>query len=139
MKRAYLGLGANLGDRAANLAKAVGLLAADPRLSVARQSSTFETEPRDVVNPLTPMHTKTATTIRATRTGREERTGRGEDISSGTLWRNSGGKKFVQDRSSKDASFLCLCFWMDKAQAKCGIGGESGKCTGIPLEFLPVL
>jgi 2-amino-4-hydroxy-6-hydroxymethyldihydropteridine diphosphokinase len=44
---AYLGLGSNLGDRAANLLRAVGaLLAGDLRLASA--SSIYETEPVDV-------------------------------------------------------------------------------------------
>lgn len=45
--RAFLGLGANLGDREANLARALELLA-DDRLSVTRLSSIYETEPRDL-------------------------------------------------------------------------------------------
>ncbi|MBI4492198.1 MAG: 2-amino-4-hydroxy-6-hydroxymethyldihydropteridine diphosphokinase, partial [Chloroflexi bacterium] len=44
-ERAYLGLGANLGDRAANLAAAVERLAATPGLRVLRRSSLYETEP----------------------------------------------------------------------------------------------
>lgn len=46
MKLAYIGLGTNLGDRAANLAEAVTLLASD-RVIVKRISSTYETAPRD--------------------------------------------------------------------------------------------
>lgn len=42
---AYLGLGANLGDREANLCGAVELLAATPGLRVRRVSSVYETEP----------------------------------------------------------------------------------------------
>src|ERR1700676_4113 len=49
MKIAYLGLGANLGDRPANLADAVILLTSQ-RLQVKRQSSIWETEPRDVLD-----------------------------------------------------------------------------------------
>jgi 2-amino-4-hydroxy-6-hydroxymethyldihydropteridine diphosphokinase len=47
MKTAYLGLGSNLGDRAANLAEAIGHLS-DGRVRVTRKSSVWETEPRDV-------------------------------------------------------------------------------------------
>lgn len=47
MKTAYLGLGSNLGDRQANLADAIRRLAHE-RLRVTRQSSIWETEPRDV-------------------------------------------------------------------------------------------
>ena len=46
MKLAYVGLGTNLGDRAANLAEAVALLASE-RVIVKRISSTYETAPRD--------------------------------------------------------------------------------------------
>ena len=49
MKTAYLGLGSNLGDRPANLAEAIKLLA-DDRTRVTRQSSIWETEPRDVLD-----------------------------------------------------------------------------------------
>jgi 2-amino-4-hydroxy-6-hydroxymethyldihydropteridine diphosphokinase len=49
MKIAYLGLGSNLGDRRENLANAVGHLAND-RVRVARQSSIWETAPRDVLD-----------------------------------------------------------------------------------------
>jgi 2-amino-4-hydroxy-6-hydroxymethyldihydropteridine diphosphokinase len=50
MKRAYLGLGTNLGDRAANLVRAAELLASNPRLSLVRSSPVYETEPRDVLD-----------------------------------------------------------------------------------------
>lgn len=44
-RRAYLGIGSNLGDRLANLQRAVdGLVAAD-RVEVAAVSSVYETEP----------------------------------------------------------------------------------------------
>lgn len=43
--RAYLGLGSNLGDRLANLQRAVDLLAAQVELAVIRSSRVFETEP----------------------------------------------------------------------------------------------
>lgn len=42
---AYLGLGANLGDRADNLRRAVALLAATPGIRLRRLSSVYETEP----------------------------------------------------------------------------------------------
>lgn len=45
MTTAYLGLGANLGDRLANLQRAVHLLAEVPGLRVARSSRVYETEP----------------------------------------------------------------------------------------------
>lgn len=46
MKLAYVGLGTNLGDRDANLAEALNLLASDCVI-VKRVSSTYETAPRD--------------------------------------------------------------------------------------------
>ena len=49
MKTAYLGLGSNLGDRAANLADAVKFLTSE-RIQVKRKSSIWETEPRDVLD-----------------------------------------------------------------------------------------
>jgi 2-amino-4-hydroxy-6-hydroxymethyldihydropteridine diphosphokinase len=49
MKIAYLGLGSNLGDRAANLAEAIRHLT-DERVNVTRMSSIWETEPRDVLD-----------------------------------------------------------------------------------------
>lgn len=45
MATAYLGLGANLGDRLANLQRAVDLLGEVPGLAVARSSRVYETEP----------------------------------------------------------------------------------------------
>lgn len=45
MKRAYLGLGSNLGDRSANLHEALRRLAESPRCKVLRVSSFFESEP----------------------------------------------------------------------------------------------
>jgi 2-amino-4-hydroxy-6-hydroxymethyldihydropteridine diphosphokinase len=42
---AYLGLGSNLGDRLANLQRAVDLLAAHPAIEVRRSSRVYETEP----------------------------------------------------------------------------------------------
>jgi len=49
LRTAYLGLGSNLGDRAANLLRAMtALIGGDLRLSAA--SSIYETEPVDVIN-----------------------------------------------------------------------------------------
>lgn len=45
----YLGLGTNLGDRKRNLEKAIQKLNAS-EISVLRQSSCYETEPRDVTD-----------------------------------------------------------------------------------------
>ncbi|HXV96746.1 MAG TPA: 2-amino-4-hydroxy-6-hydroxymethyldihydropteridine diphosphokinase, partial [Gaiellaceae bacterium] len=45
MTRAYVGLGANLGDREATIRRAVELLAADPEIEVAAVSSLRETDP----------------------------------------------------------------------------------------------
>jgi len=42
---AYLGLGANLGDRLGNLQRAVDLLGAQPGLTVVRSSRVYETDP----------------------------------------------------------------------------------------------
>jgi len=47
MKKVYLGLGSNLGDRAAMLREAVRALES-PRLHVVRVSPVYETEPMDV-------------------------------------------------------------------------------------------
>jgi hypothetical protein len=49
MKTAYLGLGTNLGDRSANLAQAIAMLASE-RLIVKRVSSSYETAPRDFLD-----------------------------------------------------------------------------------------
>ena len=49
MKVAYLGLGSNLGDRHTKLADAVRRLAHE-RVRVTRQSSVWETAPRDVLD-----------------------------------------------------------------------------------------
>ena len=43
--RAYIGLGGNVGDRAANLERAVAALAADPDVEVVAVSTFRETEP----------------------------------------------------------------------------------------------
>jgi 2-amino-4-hydroxy-6-hydroxymethyldihydropteridine diphosphokinase len=45
MATAYLGLGANLGDRLANLQRAVDLLTGAPGVTVVRSSRVYETEP----------------------------------------------------------------------------------------------
>ncbi|MDP9341319.1 MAG: 2-amino-4-hydroxy-6-hydroxymethyldihydropteridine diphosphokinase [Actinomycetota bacterium] len=42
---AYLGLGSNLGDRLANLRRAVDLLGATPGITVVRSSRVYETDP----------------------------------------------------------------------------------------------
>lgn len=47
MKKVYLSLGSNLGDREANLRRALELLAS-PEVRVTRVSSTYETEPCDL-------------------------------------------------------------------------------------------
>ncbi len=44
-KTAYVGLGSNLGDKAANLSTAVGLLRQDERCRIARASSLYVTRP----------------------------------------------------------------------------------------------
>ncbi|MCY7301832.1 MAG: 2-amino-4-hydroxy-6-hydroxymethyldihydropteridine diphosphokinase [Thermoleophilia bacterium] len=45
MRRAYVGLGANLGDRADTLARALELLAQQPQIEIVGVSSFRETEP----------------------------------------------------------------------------------------------
>jgi 2-amino-4-hydroxy-6-hydroxymethyldihydropteridine diphosphokinase len=47
--RAFIGIGTNLGDRAANYREAIGRIAALPDTRVVRQSSLYETEPIDSV------------------------------------------------------------------------------------------
>jgi len=49
LKVAYLGLGTNLGDRAANLRDAIERLTS-AECRVTRESSIYETEPRDVLD-----------------------------------------------------------------------------------------
>jgi 2-amino-4-hydroxy-6-hydroxymethyldihydropteridine diphosphokinase len=44
-RRAFLGLGSNLGDRLANLQRAVALLASTPGIEVVASSRVWETEP----------------------------------------------------------------------------------------------
>src|SRR5262245_41778522 len=44
-RRAYLGLGSNLGDRRAHLQAAVDALAAEPRLTVVAVSAVYESAP----------------------------------------------------------------------------------------------
>lgn len=48
MKKIYLGLGSNLGDRREHLRRAIALLE-DPDLRVTHASSIYETEPRDML------------------------------------------------------------------------------------------
>src|SRR5579863_6426791 len=43
--RAFIGIGTNLGDRAANYREAIARIAEIPDLRVVRQSSIYETEP----------------------------------------------------------------------------------------------
>src|SRR5258708_18277615 len=43
--RAFIGLGSNLGDRAANYREAIQRIASIPETRVVRQSSIYETEP----------------------------------------------------------------------------------------------
>jgi 2-amino-4-hydroxy-6-hydroxymethyldihydropteridine diphosphokinase len=50
MTRAYVGLGANLGDREAALRAAVGRLAAEPGVELVAVSSIRETEPVGIVD-----------------------------------------------------------------------------------------
>ena len=47
MKKVYLSIGSNLGDRAAHLRKAIDALGASG-VGVLRESSVYETEPRDL-------------------------------------------------------------------------------------------
>jgi 2-amino-4-hydroxy-6-hydroxymethyldihydropteridine diphosphokinase len=49
--RAFLGLGSNLGDRLANLRRAVELLDATPEITVVRTSSVYETAPVGLPQP----------------------------------------------------------------------------------------
>jgi 2-amino-4-hydroxy-6-hydroxymethyldihydropteridine diphosphokinase len=49
MKIAYLGLGSNLGDREANLRAAIEALASE-RIVIRKESSVWETAPRDVLD-----------------------------------------------------------------------------------------
>ncbi|MFQ5848189.1 MAG: 2-amino-4-hydroxy-6-hydroxymethyldihydropteridine diphosphokinase [Candidatus Methylomirabilales bacterium] len=48
MTRAYLGLGANLGDRRGELERALSLLICHPEIQLVRISSLYETEPVEV-------------------------------------------------------------------------------------------
>jgi 2-amino-4-hydroxy-6-hydroxymethyldihydropteridine diphosphokinase len=50
VSRAYVGLGANLGDRTATLARALELLADEPRIEVLAVSSFRETEPVGILD-----------------------------------------------------------------------------------------
>jgi len=47
-KKAYIGLGANLGNRIENCLKALGLLSAQPEIDFLRCSQWYETEPVDI-------------------------------------------------------------------------------------------
>ena len=47
-KTAYIGLGANLGNRIENCIKALGLLSTHPEIEVLRCSQWYETEPVDI-------------------------------------------------------------------------------------------
>ena len=47
-KTAYIGLGANLGNRIENCIKALGLLSAYPEIEILRCSQWYETEPVDI-------------------------------------------------------------------------------------------
>lgn len=49
MKKAYLSLGSNVGDRERHLRRAIELLES-PDLQVTRRSSVYETEPRDLLH-----------------------------------------------------------------------------------------
>ncbi|MGH3102500.1 MAG: 2-amino-4-hydroxy-6-hydroxymethyldihydropteridine diphosphokinase [Gaiellaceae bacterium] len=50
MPRAFIGLGANLGDREGTLRRALELLAAEPQIEVVAVSSVRETDPVDYVD-----------------------------------------------------------------------------------------
>jgi 2-amino-4-hydroxy-6-hydroxymethyldihydropteridine diphosphokinase len=50
LTRAFVGLGANLGDREATIRRAVELLAADPEIEVVAVSSLRETDPVEYAN-----------------------------------------------------------------------------------------
>jgi 2-amino-4-hydroxy-6-hydroxymethyldihydropteridine diphosphokinase len=50
VKRAYIGMGSNLGDRAASLRAALAALDATPGVQVAATSSTYESEPWGVTD-----------------------------------------------------------------------------------------
>ena len=65
--RAYLGLGSNLGDRLANLQRAVDLLDATPGIRVERTSSVYETDP---VGPPQPDYLNAVAELRTTLTAR---------------------------------------------------------------------
>jgi 2-amino-4-hydroxy-6-hydroxymethyldihydropteridine diphosphokinase len=65
--RAFLGLGSNLGDRLANLQRAVDLLDASPGIRVERTSSVYETDP---VGPPQPDYLNAVAEIHTTRTAR---------------------------------------------------------------------
>jgi len=66
--RAFLGLGSNLGDREANLRRAVELLGAAGRITVVRTSSLYETDP---VGPPQPDYLNAVAEVTTTRTARK--------------------------------------------------------------------
>jgi len=66
--RAFLGLGSNLGDREANLRRAIELLVAAGRIKVVRTSSLYETDP---VGPPQPDYLNAVAEVTTTRTARE--------------------------------------------------------------------
>lgn len=66
--RAFLGLGSNLGDREANLRRAVELLGAAGRIRVVRTSSLYETDP---VGPPQPDYLNAVAEVATTRSPRE--------------------------------------------------------------------
>ena len=66
--RAFLGLGSNLGDRAANLQRAVDLLSARPGIRVLRSSRVYETDP---VGPSQPDYLNAVLDVETTLTPRE--------------------------------------------------------------------
>jgi len=67
-ERAYLGLGSNLGDRLANLRRAVDLLGAHDGISVTRSSRVYETAP---VGPPQPDYLNAVVAIGTTLSPRE--------------------------------------------------------------------
>jgi 2-amino-4-hydroxy-6-hydroxymethyldihydropteridine diphosphokinase len=66
--RAFLGLGSNLGDRLANLQRAVDLLDATPGIRVVRTSRVYETAP---VGPPQPDYLNAVAEVRTALTARE--------------------------------------------------------------------
>jgi 2-amino-4-hydroxy-6-hydroxymethyldihydropteridine diphosphokinase len=64
---AFLGLGSNVGDRMANLRRAVGLLDGNHGIAVVRTSSVYETDP---VGPPQPDYLNAVVEVRTTLTAR---------------------------------------------------------------------